>query len=158
MLNIDEAKITEVMQKRYHRELYPDLMDIEVLDKGDWIDLRCAEKTEMKAGEIKVIPLGISSKLPDGYTAIIAPRSSTLRKYGILMGNSIGIIDESYCGDNDIWGFVAYAIRDTVIEVNERICQFKIEPKMSSHINLKLQTVEKLDGPDRGGIGSTGTI
>ncbi len=134
------------------------IRDIEKLKKisvGDWIDLRAAEEVLINAGEFKMIPLGFAMELPKGYEALVAPRSSTFKKNGILLANSIGIIDESYKGDNDEWHFLAYAMRDTVIRKNERICQFRIikhQPK------LKLIEVERLGNADRGGIGSTGRI
>ena len=140
---------------RYHKELYPDLLPIEVINKGDWIDLRVAEEIVMKAGEFKIIPLGVSIELPAGYSAIVAPRSSTFKRYGILMTNSIGVIDESYKGDGDIWGFPAYATRDITIPVNERICQFTIIRKPI----IQIEEVESLsDNEDRGGFGSTGKV
>ena len=123
--------------------------------KSDWIDLRAAETVELKAGEFKLIPLGVGMKLPAGYEALVAPRSSTFKNYGVLQANSLGIVDESYCGDNDQWRWPAYAVRDTVIHVNDRICQFRIiehQPK------LEFCPVEHLDGPDRGGFGSTGVV
>ena len=107
----------------------------------------------MKAGEFKMIPLGVAMELPSGYEALLAPRSSTFKKYGIILANSIGIIDESYKGDNDEWNFLAYALRDTVIPKNERICQFRIIPHQPL---ILLQEVEHLGNADRGGIGSTG--
>lgn len=121
--------------------------------KSDWVDLRAAETVELKAGEFRLIPLGVAMKLPEGYEALVAPRSSTFKNYGVLQANSLGIVDESYCGDNDQWRWPAYAVRDTVIHVNDRICQFRIiehQPK------LDFLPVEHLDGPDRGGFGSTG--
>lgn len=120
---------------------------------GDWIDLRAAEDVCMKAGEYKQIPLGVAMELPRGYEALVAPRSSTFRKYGVLLANSIGIIDESYKGDNDEWNFLAYATQDTMILRGDRICQFRIikhQPK------VKFVEVESLGNTDRGGIGSTG--
>lgn len=132
------------------------LRDIEKIigiEGGDWLDLRAAEDVEMKAGEYKMIPLGVAMELPKGYEALVAPRSSTFRKYGVLLANSIGIIDESYKGDNDEWNFLAYAVRDTVIPKNERICQFRIIEHQPS---VALVEVETLGNPDRGGIGSTG--
>jgi dUTP pyrophosphatase len=152
---IELADITEeplVLDVRYHTELFPELKPIEKLPQGDWIDLRCAADTTIKAGNYLVIPLGVSIKLPTGYTAIIAPRSSTFKKYGILMANSIGVVDESYCGDNDIWGFPAYATKDILIPANERICQFTIIKKN----NMTLNVVDKLEDTNRGGFGSTG--
>lgn len=132
-----------------------DVEKIEKFEAGDWIDLRVAEDVEIKAGEYKAIPLGVAMELPKGYEALVAPRSSTFKKYGVLLANSIGVIDESYCGDNDEWHFLAYAERDTKILKNERICQFrtiKHQPK------LKLKEVTVLGNADRGGIGSTGRM
>lgn len=122
-------------------------------NKSDWYDLRAAEEVELKAGEFKIIKLGVGIKLPTGYEAIVAPRSSTFKNFGILQANSIGVIDESYCGDNDQWMFPALAMRDTVIHKNDRICQFRILAHQPTHT---LITVKNLDAKDRGGFGSTG--
>ena len=121
--------------------------------KSDWIDLRAAEKVELKAGEFKLIPLGIAMQLPKGYEAHIVPRSSTFKNYGIIQTNHCGIVDESYCGNNDQWFMPAYALRDTVIEVNDRICQFRI---MKNQPVLNFVRVDHLEDKDRGGFGSTG--
>ena len=121
--------------------------------KSDWIDLRSAEHVELKKGEIKLINLGIAMKLPDGYEAHIAPRSSTYKNFGIIQANSVGVVDESYCGPEDWFYFPAIAMRDTVIEVNDRICQFRI---MEHQPKVEFEEVEALKGENRGGIGSTG--
>ena len=121
--------------------------------KSDWIDLRSAEDIYMKAGEFRYISLGVSIQLPDGYEAIVAPRSSTFKNYGIVMANSIGVIDGSYCGDDDIWCFPAYAVRDTHITFNARIAQFRL---LWHQQNADIVRVEKLGNPSRGGYGSTG--
>lgn len=126
---------------------------IERFNVGDWIDLRAAEDVTMKAGEYKMIPLGVAMELPHGYEALVAPRSSTFKKYGVILVNSIGVIDESYKGDGDEWHFPALAMRDTVIRKNERICQFRI---IQHQPMIHLQEVEFLGNADRGGIGSTG--
>lgn len=126
---------------------------LSAIAQGDWIDLRRAEDVELKKGEFRLIPLGVAIELPKGYEAHVAPRSSTFRNFGILQANSIGIIDNSYCGDNDQWLFPAYAVRDTVIHLNDRICQFRI---MEIQPTLEFETVERLDNEDRGGWGSTG--
>ena len=139
---------------RYHEEKYGILPKIGKIDKGDWIDLYSAEDVTMKAGDFKIISLGVSMELPKGYEAHIATRSSTFKTWGILMANSHGIIDESYKGDNDIWKFPALAMRDTVIHKGDRICQFRLVAKMEP---VTLVVVDQLDNPDRGGIGSTGT-
>ena len=132
-----------------------DIQKIERFNVGDWIDLRAAEKVQMKAGEYRAIPLGVAMELPQYYEAIVAPRSSTFKRFGIMSANGIGIIDESYCGDNDEWHFLAYAVRDTVIHQNERICQFRI---LKHQPLIHLKEVESLGNADRGGMGSTGTV
>lgn len=121
--------------------------------KSDWIDLRAAERIELKAGEFQLIPLGIAMQLPKGYEAHIVPRSSTFKNFGIIQTNHCGIVDESYCGNNDQWFMPAYALRDTVIEVNDRICQFRIFEHQPA---LVFDEVEDLGNADRGGHGSTG--
>lgn len=126
---------------------------IQKIDKGEWIDLRAAETVEMKAGEFKLIPLGIGMILPEGYEANIVPRSSTFKNFGIIQTNSFGVIDNSYSGDNDQWFFPAYALRDTVINKNDRICQFRLN-KIQNYIEVI--EVEHLKDKDRGGHGSTG--
>lgn len=126
---------------------------IEKISKGDLIDLRAAKDLEMKAGEFKLIPLGVGMKLPEGYKANVYPRSSTYKNFGIILANSVGQIDNSYSGDNDQWHFPAVALRDTVIHKNDRICQFEIQ-KIQPEI--KFEEVEHLDTESRGGIGSTG--
>lgn len=126
---------------------------IEKITKGDWIDLRAAKKVELKTGEFHLIPLGVAMELPKGYEAHIVPRSSTYKNFGVIQTNSMGVVDETYCGDNDQWFFPAYALRDTVIEVNDRICQFRI---MEHQPEIEFEIVEKLENEDRGGIGSTG--
>lgn len=126
---------------------------IERFNVGDWIDLRAAEDVTMKAGEFKLIPLGVAMELPHGYEALVAPRSSTFKKMRIILANSLGIIDESYKGDNDEWHFPAYAVEDTVIHKNERICQFRI---IEHQPLIHLLEVDHLGNADRGGIGSTG--
>ena len=121
--------------------------------KSDWIDLRAAENIDLKAGEFKLIPLGVAMQLPKGYEAHIVPRSSTFKNYGIIQTNHQGVVDCSYCGDHDQWFMPAYAIRDSHIEINDRICQFRI---VENQPKLKFNEVDILENEDRGGIGSTG--
>ena len=94
--------------------------------KSDWIDLRSAEEVNMKAGEARLISLGIAVQLPKGYEAHVVPRSSTFKNFGLIQTNHMGVIDESYCGDHDEWKVPVMAVRDTCIHVNDRICQFRI--------------------------------
>lgn len=121
--------------------------------KSDWIDLRAAEDIDLKQGEWKLIPLGVAMELPKGYEAHIVPRSSTFKNFGIIQTNHQGVVDCSYCGDNDQWYMPALAMRDTHISVNDRICQFRI---MENQPAITFEEVDKLEAPDRGGIGSTG--
>lgn len=123
--------------------------------KSDWIDLRAAEEVTLKAGEFRLIPLGVAMALPEGYEAHIAPRSSTFKHYGILQANAVGVVDQSYCGDADQWHMPVYATRDVTIERHARICQFRI---MAHQPPIRFLPVARLDGPDRGGFGSTGRV
>lgn len=130
-----------------------DLIRLQPIEHGDWIDLRAAEDIEMKKGDFRLIPLGIAVHLPIGYEAIVAARSSTFKNYHIIPTHSIGIIDESYCGDNDQWFFPVYAVEDTFISKNDRICQFRL---MEHQRPVTFFEVTELGNPDRGGHGSTG--
>lgn len=130
--------------------------EIDKLEKfahGDLVDLRAAETVEMKAGEYRLIRLGVGMKLPEGYKANVYPRSSTYKNFGIILANSVGQIDNSYSGNEDEWRFPAIALRDTIIHKNDRICQFEIQ-KIQPEIEF--EEVENLDEVSRGGIGSTG--
>ncbi len=141
----------EVLRVRYHSD------KIERLDyiagKSDWIDLRSAENVTLKKGEFRLISLGVSMQLPPGYEAVIVPRSSTFKSFGIIQTNHMGVIDETYCGDNDVWMMPALAVRDTQIHVNDRICQFRI---LRHQPRLVFEETDCLGNPDRGGLGSTG--
>lgn len=142
--------MTETIKIKY----FTDAIDkINKIDKGDWVDLRAAQNVEFKAGEFKLIPLGVAMQLPEGYEAHIVPRSSTYKNFGIIQTNHQAVIDESYCGDNDQWFYPAYALRDTVININDRICQFRI---MKKQPQINFEEVKILNNEDRGGIGSTG--
>jgi dUTP pyrophosphatase len=135
----------------YHTDRIDKLAYID--GKSDWIDLRAAEEVEFHAGEFKLISLGVSMELPKGYEAHVVPRSSTFKNYGLIQTNSCGIIDQTYCGQNDIWRWPAYALRDTVVHVNDRICQFRI---VENQPVIHFEEVEELTGENRGGFGSTG--
>ena len=147
MSNSNEIKI---------KYMYDDLEKLDFIGgKSDWIDLRYASKEDivLKAGEFKLIPLGVAMELPEGYEAHVVPRSSTFKNFGIIQTNHCAIIDNSYCGDNDWWFYPVYALRDTVIKFNDRICQFRIMEKMKP---ATFTQVEVLGNADRGGHGSTG--
>lgn len=127
---------------------------LEYIDgKSDWIDLRASETVELKQGEYRLIPLGVAMQLPEGYEAHVVPRSSTFKNFGILQANSCGIIDGSYCGDEDMWRMPVLAIRDTVIHQNDRICQFRI---VENQPRITFREVKSLGNESRGGFGSTG--
>ena len=135
--------------------LNDEITRLEYIDgKSDWIDLRAAEEVELKAGEFKLIHLGVAMQLPEGYEAHIVPRSSTFKKWGIIQTNHCGIVDNTYCGPNDWWCMPVFALRDTKIEVNDRICQFRIQKNQPT---LVFNEVEEMEADNRGGFGSTGT-
>jgi len=123
------------------------------IEQGDWIDLRAAETVSLHKGEFALIPLGVAMQLPKGYEAHIVPRSSTYKNFGIIQTNHQGVIDESYCGNNDQWMMPVEARRDTTIHVNDRICQFRI---MEKQPEIVFEEVTSLQNQDRGGFGSTG--
>lgn len=135
---------------KYHD---PELPKLRAIDNGDWIDMYASETVTMNPGDFHIIPLGVSMKLPDGYEAHLAPRSSTFKKWGILMVNSVGVVDNSYCGEGDVWGFAALAVRPTTIHKGDRIAQFRILKKMGS---VDFFEVDHMTDNDRGGFGSTG--
>ena len=136
---------------KYHADIYP----LKMATNGDWCDLRAAEDVEFKAGEYKLISLGVSMQLPPGYEALVIPRSSTFKHWGLLQTNSCGLIDNSYCGDDDIWQFPALATRDVLVEKNSRICQFRIQKKMD---DVNFNTVIALNNTNRKGFGSSGVF
>ena len=141
----------ETILIKYHNDKLIKPENIE--GKSDWIDLRAAEDVVLKKGEFKIISLRVSMKLPDGYEAHLSPRSSTFKKWGIIQVNSVGVIDNSYSGDDDIWGLPVYATRDTEIHLNDRICQFRIMKKQDV---LDFKETDHLSDNSRGGFGSTG--
>ena len=136
---------------KYHTDAIEKLAYID--GKSDWIDLRAAKRYELKKGDWQLIDLGVSIALPEGYEAHVVPRSSTYRTWGLLQTNSCGVIDNTYSGDGDVWMVPMLATRDTVVEVGDRICQFRI---MKNQPQIIFDEVEHLDGADRGGFGTTG--
>lgn len=129
---------------------------------GDWIDLCAAQDVFIPTGKECIIPLGVAMQLPEGYEALIVPRSSTFKHWGIISTNHVGVIDESYCGDRDQWHFPAFCLvgteivngrSGTLVRKGDRICQFRI---IKHQPEIEFLEVEKLGNPDRGGIGSTG--
>ncbi|MEY8390366.1 deoxyuridine 5'-triphosphate nucleotidohydrolase [Lachnospiraceae bacterium] len=141
----------EIIKVKYFTQEIDKLAYIE--GKSDWIDLRASETVELKAGDFKLIPLGVAMELPEGYEAHVVPRSSAFKRYGILQVNSCGIIDGSYCGDEDMWRMPVYATRDTVIQKNDRICQFRI---VENQPRIVFEETVSLGHKNRGGFGSTG--
>lgn len=143
--------MTEKIKIKYHTDKIDRLNYID--GKSDWIDLRATEDVTLKFGEFKLISLGVSMQLPEGYEAHIVPRSSTFKNFGIIQTNHCAVIDNSYCGDNDIWKYPVLALRDTEIHVNDRICQFRI---VENQPKIQFEEVEQLGEVNRGGFGSTG--
>lgn len=142
--------MAETIQIKYHADIEPLLQK----EGSDWIDLRAAEEVKMSPNQFKLIPLGVSMKLPEGYEAHIVPRSSTFKTWGIIQTNHMGVIDESYCGDDDQWMMPVLATRAVIIHKNDRICQFRIVKKQPK---IVFQEVDSLGEESRGGFGSTGT-
>lgn len=142
---------TETIKILYHTDKIEKLTYID--GKSDWIDLRAAERYELKKGDFALINLGISMRLPEGYEAHIAPRSSTFKKWGLIQTNGVGVVDFSYNTSEDVYMMPVVATRDTVVEVNDRVCQFRI---MKNQPRIEFEEVEVLEGVARGGFGSTG--
>lgn len=149
----NEVSNNKKIKIKYHEPITP-LENINGAN-SDWIDLRCAEPNgvDLKTGEFKLISLGVSMKLPDDYEAHIVPRSSTFKTWGLLQTNPHAVIDNSYCSDTDVWKYPVYATRDTHIDFNDRICQFRIVKKQPTII---FEKVDHLVGKSRGGFGSSG--
>lgn len=135
---------------KYHTDIEP----LKFIDgKSDWIDLRAAEDVTLKQGEYKIISLGVSMKIPEGYEAHIVPRSSTFKNFGIIQTNGMGIIDSSYCGEDDVWGMPVLAMKDTKIHKGDRLCQFRLFKNMGG---VSFFTTDFMGKKSRGGFGSTG--
>ena len=141
--------IGKVVKIKYHVD---GLESVKQAHDSEWCDLRSAETVELKKGEYKIIDLGVSIALPNGYEAILAPRSSTFKKYGIIQTNGVGVIDYLYRGNDDRWGMPVYATRDTVINKNDCICQFRIQ---ECQLPLCFVEVDDMEDESRGGFGST---
>ncbi len=142
---------TQTIRIKYFAE---DLERLRYIDgKSDWIDLRVSEEVVLKKGDFTLLPFGIALELPQGYEAHLVPRSSAFKNWGILQTNSMGVIDCSYCGDEDMWRMPVYATRDTVIHRGERVAQFRI---MENQPRIEFEEVEHLGHDNRGGFGSTG--
>ena len=139
--------------KFFDKTVYPDGLQKIGGNRSDWIDLRAAEDVTLKKGEVYYIPLGVAIELPKGYEALVAPRSSTPKNFFIIMANSIGVIDETFRGDNDQWCMPAYAIQDTEIKKGERVCQFRI---IEHQPEIEFEVVDHLGNEDRGGWGTSG--
>lgn len=145
---MEEIKTIRIL---YHSK---EIKKLEYIDgKSDWIDLRSAESVTIKKGEFRLIDLGVSMQLPKGYEAVIVPRSSTFKNFGLIQTTHMGVIDESYCGSGDVWKMPVIAVRDTQVQVNDRICQFRIQRHQP---RIVFEEAETLVGEDRGGFGSTG--
>lgn len=141
-----------MMTKTINIRYLPGAPELEMTERGDWVDLYVYEDITLHAGERMYISQGVAMELPEGYEAIMAPRSSTFKRWGLLQTNGIGVIDSSYCGNDDIWMFPALATRDVTISAGTRICQFRIQEKQPY---LAFNAVEHL-GENRGGLGSSG--
>ena len=146
----DNEQDRKIITIKYHVE---GLEPVTQAHPFEWCDLRSAETVELKKGDFKLIDLGVSIALPEGYEAILAPRSSTFKNYGVIMSNSIGVIDHLYRGNEDRWMMPVYATRDTVINKNDRVCQFRIQECQPT---LYFSETDDMGNENRGGLGSTG--
>lgn len=145
------VEMEEKIKIKYHVK---ELEKLRYIDgKSDWIDLRVAEDVKMKAGEFRLISMGISVELPKGYEMWILPRSSAFKNFGVIQTNAMGVVDESFCGDNDIIHMPILAMRDTEMHINDRIGQFRIAKHQAE---IHFMEVEHLNHADRGGFGTTG--
>lgn len=146
------SEVKEIKIKFKDPKIYKEFNHIEV---GDWIDLRTIDVVTIKKGQYRMIDLGVAMELPKGYEALLVPRSSTFKNYGVLQANNIGIFDNFFKGDEDYWNFLVLATRDVTIPKGTRICQFRI---IENQPQINFKVVDKLDNKNRGGIGSTGTM
>ena len=155
---------TSILRVKYSD---PDFPTLHITEKGNWIDLKCSQDYTLKAGESTLIDLGVAMKLPEDFEAWLVPRSGTFKKYGLTQTNGIGIIDNSYSGNGDIWKMPVLAHQDTFVAKGERLCQFRLMPTMDAMITggkpmlsikpgLVIVEVSQLDDVDRGGFGSSG--
>lgn len=163
-----ELEVIPTDKKTIRIKYFDDAKKLEKISKGDWIDLYANKEMFILEGEKAMIPLGVAMELPEGYEAHVVPRSSTFKTWGIIQTNSFGVIDHSYCGDNDQWHFPAYCLmgKDEInrvtgkivkgahIHKGDKICQFRI---MEIQPRIEFEEVEHLGNEDRGGFGSTGT-
>ena len=148
---MEQASLWPPLDIKVNYHCFP--YELELTPQGDWVDLYVAEDTHLHEGEFKYISLGISMELPQGYEAIVAPRSSTYKRWGLIQTNSIGVIDNSYNGDNDIWMMPAHATRAVDIPAGTRLCQFRIQKKQPM---VRFVSVDSLGNEDRNGLGSSG--
>lgn len=172
--------------KRFKNEKGEPLVSFpKIIKKGDWVDLMAAKECILEApqagtlkgneakhrdvvSDVSYIPLGVAMKLPEGYEAIMASRSSAPKKMGIMMANGIGVVDQSYCGDDDQWHFPAVTLRKTSIAQNTRLCQFRIQLSQKATLwqrikwlfvsGIELEEVQALGNENREGLGSTGIV
>lgn len=122
-------------------------------EKGDWVDCYVYSDLSLSKGDYAQVDLGFSCELPEGYEAHIAPRSSTFKRYGVIQTNSVGVVDSSYCGNDDVWQMPVYATRDVEIPKGTRLCQFRIVPVQPA---VAFEEVDDLGNENRDGFGSTG--
>lgn len=144
-----------------------DVPKLEIIKQGDWIDLRCARDTKIVKDTVTYIPLGVAIQLPQGYEAVVCSRSSTPKKQHIWNPSALGVIDNSYCGDNDQWMWPATTIGMSTYNIakDSRICQFRIQLSQRATTwqrikwlftsGVKIVEVKKLNNKDRNGLGST---
>lgn len=130
--------------------------------KGNWIDVYANKDVFVPFGERAMIPLGFALELPSGWEGHLAPRSSTFKTWGIIQTNSVGVVDDTYIGDNDQWHMPVFClqgkdenegVKGTWIHKGDKIGQFRIMEVMPQ---IEFEEVESFGNQDRGGFGTTG--
>lgn len=135
---------------------------LQKIAKGNWIDVYANKDIFVVEGERAMIPLGFALELPKGWEAHLAPRSSTFKTWGIIQTNSVGVVDDTYIGDNDQWHMPVFCLQGkdiegidqgTWIKKGDKIGQFRIMEVMPE---IEFEEVESFGNSDRGGFGTTG--
>lgn len=135
---------------------------LQKIAKGNWIDVYANKDVFIKVGDRAMVPLGFALELPQGWEGHLAPRSSTFKTWGIIQTNSIGVVDDTYIGDNDQWHMPVFCLQGKHIEVEEqgtwirkgdKIGQFRIMEVMPE---IEFEEVDTFGNSDRGGFGTTG--
>lgn len=122
--------------------------------KGGWFDIPLPYDLYFEAGEVVKIVFDLRVKMPFGYEAIIQPRSSTLEKTG-LISSGFGVIEDSYCGEDDYIGYRFYATKDGLVSEGSCLVQMRFQKKMEDCVDSLVPDSFFEGVESRGGFGST---